>query len=94
MLSRDQRVGLHARSAVSRMQGGVMKHPRWWTRCQPFEEGWYFWKRNRNWRPIMWRCFYVTFYEKAPTFWEAGTAVCMPKGGHWSMIRPEALEDV
>jgi len=76
-----------------------MKHPRWWTRELPQKEGFYFWKRNHNWSPWLWHCYYVTFEEERPTYWETGwaaglaKAVYTPRGGHWSMIRPEALED-
>lgn len=72
-----------------------MKHPRWWFRSHPYAEGWYFWKRNRNWKPERWRVFYfmpseTTCAGAGDLFWEGDKFSIAPSGGHWSEIRPEA----
>jgi len=60
-----------------------------WTNSRPTVEGWYFWKRNRNWTPWLWQAIYVTMDKGKRVFWESGTAVNAPRGGWWKSITQE-----
>ncbi len=64
-----------------------------WSNSKPTAEGWYFWKRNRNWQPWLWQAIYITNDGdgRGITYWADGTAVNEPGGGWWKEIDHERL---